>query len=76
MRETTIIKKDKTTVTIKSPWMDMASAAIYLKISYNEFFKFAEDIPHKGFGNRRRYHVAELDKYEPKNQGQGSLKGK
>lgn len=66
MREVTIKQDDKTTITIKSPWLDIASCCRYLAISRNEFLKvFADNIPFKGFGNRRRYHAQDLDNYNP-----------
>jgi len=68
MREITIKKTDKTTVKITSPWLSIADAAAYLGISRAEFYRLvADNVPAKGFGIARRYHVDQLDKYEDKN---------
>jgi hypothetical protein len=66
MREVEIKKDKNTTVTLKSPWLDITLAAGYLMISRTEFLKFADRIPHKGFGNRKRFHVEQLDEFNPK----------
>jgi len=69
MREVIIHKDEKTTVTIKSPWLDIALASSYLGISRSEFLKVVSDnVPFKGFGNRRRYHVDNLDKFNPQQE--------
>ena len=66
MREITTKKDDKTTVTIKSPWLDVAGASRYLGISRSEFIRVvANNVLFKGFGNHRRFHVTELDKFNP-----------
>lgn len=66
MREITTRKDDKTTITIKTPWLSIADAHRYLGISRREFEKVvASNVPCKGFGNSRKYHVDELDKFNP-----------
>lgn len=66
MREVTIKQNDTTTVTIKSPWLNINNAANYLGISRTEFYlHHADKIPFKGLGAARRYHTDELDKYDP-----------
>jgi hypothetical protein len=68
MREITIKKSNKTTVKITSPWLSIPDAAAYLGIGRTEFYeKVADNVPYKGFGNARRYHVDQLDKYEDNN---------
>ena len=66
MREITIKRDDKTTEKISSPWLGIADAARYLDISPREFLrKFSDHCPHKGIGRSRKFHVAELDKFNP-----------
>ncbi|HPD58200.1 MAG TPA: helix-turn-helix domain-containing protein [Candidatus Paceibacterota bacterium] len=68
MREITIKKTDKTTVKITSPWLSIPDAAAYLGIARSEFYdKVADNVPYKGFGRARRYHVDQLDKYGDNN---------
>ena len=66
MRELIIKRDDKTTEKISSPWLDMAAAAMYLDVSYRDFLrKVADECPHKGIGRSRKYHVDELDRFDP-----------
>ena len=66
MREITIKRDDKTTEKISSPWLGISAAAKYLDISQREFLrKISDHCPHKGIGRSRKFHVDELDKFNP-----------
>ncbi|OPY13041.1 MAG: hypothetical protein A4E69_01880 [Syntrophus sp. PtaB.Bin138] len=60
------VKKDNTTIVIQSPWLSRVDAARYLDISLSEFLRTVADrCPHRSFGNRRKYHVHDLDRFDP-----------
>lgn len=71
MRIVIIQESEHRTVQIKSPWLSINDAKDYLGISRAEFEKIKEQIPYKGFGRARRYHVDELDKYPGKDKSNG-----
>ena len=67
MQAVTGKKADGTVVGITSPYLSSRQAAAYLNISLRSFMEHVADTcKHKMIGNRKRYHYADLDAFEPK----------
>lgn len=76
MREITVKQDDKATVIIRSPWLSRVDAARYLDISLSEFTRtVADSCPCRTFGNRRKYNVRDLDRFNPEKPEQESVHG-
>lgn len=62
-------KDEKTTLIITSPWLSRRDAARYLDLSLSEFLRtVGPRCPHKSFGSRRKYHVRDLDHFDPRKE--------